>query len=390
MSNLPQVPPHQACVIINLQEVLCQIYPNGDPNVTLRLSKHNLRYFLAVLFGLVLFACGQSSPDAGPTLTVAATSISQPSDTPTPRPSSTPLPPMAVLLAPPEADPLAVGELQSALADLAAQAGLRFQTRPSLAPVELDQVQVLVALPPNPGLGELVAAAPGTQFLAVGFPELEPATNLSVVAAQAERLDQVAFLAGYTAATISEDWRVAVVSEAETVAGKVARKAFTNGVTFYCGLCRPPFPPFPTAGYPLSVELIAGASPVDWQAALTYLSSWQVSTVFVQPVLAEGSFLSALADAGINFILAGPAPAGLEANWVASLGYTDALADVLALWPGLVGGQGGQRVDLPLGFSQVNPDLLSPGRQRLAESMLADLLAGFIGTGVDPLTGESP
>jgi hypothetical protein len=43
----------------------------------------------------------------------------------------------------------------------------------------------------------------------------------------------------------------------------------------------------------------------------------------------------------------------------------------------------------PLGFTGTNPDLLSPGRQQLVETMLADLLAGFIDTGVDPQTGES-
>jgi hypothetical protein len=37
----------------------------------------------------------------------------------------------------------------------------------------------------------------------------------------------------------------------------------------------------------------------------------------------------------------------------------------------------------------VNPALFSPGKQRLAQETLDDLLAGFIDTGVDPVTGES-
>lgn len=347
-----------------------------------------------MLFSLVLFACSQGS--SGETLapTGETALIPSPSPSPTPRPTSTlappPSPPLAVLLAPPEGDPDQAGELQSALADLAAQSGLRFQTRPSLAPAELGQVKVLIALPPYPGLEELAAAAPDTQFLAIGFIGLGAGSNLSVVGAREERPDQLAFLAGYAAAAITEDWRVAVISEADTVAGKVARLGFTNGVTFFCGLCLPVFPPFPAGGYPLSIDLAASASPEDWQAAVTYLSSWQIGTVYVQPGLAEAGFLSVLAQAGINFILDGPAPDGLEANWAASLGYKNPLEDALALWPDLVAGQGGQQIDLPLGFSQVNPDLLSPGRQRLAEGMLADLLAGFISTGVDPLTGETP
>jgi len=367
-----------------------ETFQNGDPDLKRNFPKHNLSLCLALLLSLLLFACGQPSNAGTPTPSVPTVTVSLPSATPTLEPSPSALPPLAVLLAPPEADPLAAGELQSALADLAARSGLRFQTRPSLASVELEQVKVVVALPPNPDLRELVTASPEIQFLAIGFSGLESGGNLSVVSAQAERTDQVAFLAGYTAALISTDWRVAVFSEADTVAGQVARSAFTNGVTFYCGLCRPPYPPFPAGGYPLSIELADGAGPQDWQAALTYLGSWEVSTVFVPPTLAEDRFLDVLAQAGINFILAGLAPDGLEANWVASLGYQDFLEPALALWPDLVAGKGGQRVDLPLGFSQVNPDLLSPGRQRLAESILADMQAGFIGTGVDPLTGESP
>jgi hypothetical protein len=59
------------------------------------------------------------------------------------------------------------------------------------------------------------------------------------------------------------------------------------------------------------------------------------------------------------------------------------------LLPGLMNGEGGVVVELPISFTGVNPDLFSPGRQRLTEAMLADLLAGYIDTGVDPATGEA-
>jgi len=37
---------------------------------------------------------------------------------------------------------------------------------------------------------------------------------------------------------------------------------------------------------------------------------------------------------------------------------------------------------MPLEIREANPDLFSPGRQRLANEILADLLTGFVGTGV--------
>jgi hypothetical protein len=46
------------------------------------------------------------------------------------------------------------------------------------------------------------------------------------------------------------------------------------------------------------------------------------------------------------------------------------------------------KVALPLTFLDVNPDLFSPGRQRYAQEVLTDLLAGFIDTQVDLATGE--
>jgi hypothetical protein len=190
-------------------------------------------------------------------------------------------------------------------------------------------------------------------------------------------------LAGYTAAAITPDYRVGVVTEGNTQAGDATSLGYTNGVFYFCGLCRPVYPPFPTTGYPLRYKLPGGAGPADWQGAITYLNAWQVGTVFVSPSIADEGFLDVLAQSGINFIIVGSPPEGLRGNWVASLGIGDPLPIVQELWPKLVSGKGETHVPLPLGFTAVNPDLLSPGRKRNAETMLADLLAGFINTGVE-------
>ena len=111
--------------------------------------------------------------------------------------------------------------------------------------------------------------------------------------------------------------------------------------------------------------------------------------MFVDPAVAAPEFLAELAQAGFQLILVGPPPEGQPEYWVASIGAADPLQSVRDMWPDLLNGEGGVIVELPLGFTAVNPDLLSPGRQRLAEAMLADLLAGYIDTGVDPITGEA-
>jgi hypothetical protein len=278
------------------------------------------------------------------------------------------------------------------LSGLAEQSGLRFEVRPSLAASETENVRIVVAIPPDLGLAALAAAAPSVQFLAVGIQGLQPGTNLSVIAASADRPDQMGFVAGYVAAAVSEDWRGGVVSEQDIPAGKAASLGFNNGMTYFCGLCQPVYPPFPNLGYPVQIDLPAGAGPDDWQAAIAFLKTWQVGTVFVYPSLADESFLAELAQAEINLIVAGP-PAGSgsawRARWVASLGAWEPLHAVPDAWAKLLAGEGGELVSLPLEFTGINPDLFTPGRQRVAETMLADLLAGYIDTGVDPATGES-
>jgi hypothetical protein len=296
---------------------------------------------------------------------------------------------VAVLLAPADADPAMSEALRSLLTGLAEQAGLGFEVRTSLDAAELGNVHIVVALPPATGLAELAAEAQGTQFLAFGFQELQPAKNLSVITSPAGRPDQLGFLAGYLAAVITEDWRVGVVSEAGTAVGKAASLGFRNGVTYFCGLCLPVYPPFPNRGYPVQVDLPEGAGVADWQAAIDTLATWQVETVFVYPAVADDQLLADLTGAEINLVVAGPPAATWREHWVASLGSQDPLQSLPGLWAKLLVGEGGEEVSLPLSLTGANPDLLSPGRQHLVETMLADLLAGFIDTGVDPQTGES-
>lgn len=341
------------------------------------------------IISLVLLACTSSTPGETSVPTLEGTTAILPTGTATSEPTETQQPELVILLAPPGASDELANTLQEILTDMASQAGLRFQVRQSLSQAELENVRVVVVLSPDPGLTELVQSAPNTQFLAVGIPGLEPAPNLSVVESAGGRPDMLGFLAGYTAAAVTPDWRVAVVAEEGSVSGSSYRLGFTNGVFYFCGLCRPVYPPFPTSGYPLYVELPATAGPEDWNSTIAQFSAWQAETVFVDPNVATPEFLEVLAQAGFNLILVGQPPAGLNEHWIASIGAADHIQPVRGLLPGLMNGEGGIVVELPLGFTAVNPDLFSPGRQRLTEAMLADLLAGYIDTGVDPATGEA-
>jgi hypothetical protein len=339
---------------------------------------------LLCLLSLILVACGRAAPAMPSQAVTPQATDPPPTQTAAPTASPTPQAPLMILLAPAGAEPALVEPLQAFLDEKAIEAGLRFQVLPELNPEEVDDARIVVALPPASGLGELVLANPQTNFLAVNFPELAPATNLSVINLASQRPDQVGFLAGYTAAEITPDWRAGILTATGSPQGEAMRQGFVNGVFYFCGLCRPVYPPFPMTGYPITLQIPAGAGAADQLAVINQLSTWQVSTVFVDPAVADETLFDQLAQAGINFILATPPPQGNRLSWVSSLGFGDGMQAVAEHWPALLEGQGGVGMSLPLGFTETNPDLLSPGRQHLAEEMLVDLHAGLIDTGVDP------
>ena len=164
--------------------------PHSDiPFGALDLNHRLIRCMLyAILITGLLAGCSKTpaTPTATPQPVLVATIT--PEALPTVTATHTPAPLLAVLLAGPGADTTQAGVLQTALNEIITSAGLRWQVRQQLTPAELGPaVHLVVALPPDPGLAALAAAAPGTQFLAVGIPGLEPAANLSVVGAQGPR-----------------------------------------------------------------------------------------------------------------------------------------------------------------------------------------------------------
>ena len=56
----------------------------------------------------------------------------------------------------------------------------------------------------------------------------------------------------------------------------------------------------------------------------------------------------------------------------------DVIKAIQNAWPELINGRGGITVQSPLGLADIDPSLLSPGKQRLVEQTLADLQAGLI------------
>jgi len=89
-----------------------------------------------------------------------------------------------------------------------------------------------------------------------------------------------------------------------------------------------------------------------------------------------------LASAGVN-IISGDLPLpDIEISWVVSLRY-DLMKTFVAFWPVFIENTHSQSISPPLQITHINDDLLSPGRQRLVNEMLADLLEGYVDMGLD-------
>jgi hypothetical protein len=342
-----------------------------------------VRIALLVILCLIIAACSSPLPETqAPTTPDPVVTDTSPTPEPAETPKTTPTSStgLAILVAPSGSDPGQVEAVQDIVSDLAAGSGLEFQQVTSLPPGDLEEkLRLVFALSPDPGLQGLAAAAPGIQFVGIGVPGLQPGGNLSVIAGEGAGFDQLGFVAGYIAALVTSDWRVGTLSLSDSAAGTASRQGFLNGVIFFCGLCRPTYPPYLT--YPMYIELPTGATTEEWQAAAGTLQGSSVETIFLAPGAADESLLTTLAQQGVNLIGSTAPPPAFEDHWIAtvSLGLDPVLRQI---WPDLLSGRGGVELSPSVEIGDVNPELLSQGRLRLAEELVQNLQDGLVDTGV--------
>ncbi|MEJ5226221.1 MAG: hypothetical protein WHV44_17295, partial [Anaerolineales bacterium] len=291
--------------------------------------------------------------------------------------------PLVILLMPADMNPDESALYQSTVYDLAAPQGYRFQVRNTLTAADMQEpgLEIVIALPPDPGIAALAASAPQVRVLAVNIGGLSAGGNLSVVNS-ADRPDVTAFLSGYIAALLSEDWRTGIILPKDAPDSAVNEQAFSNGRVFYCGLCRSGFPPF--YDYPITVEVPADAKPAELPAYGDVFRRYMVDVVYVHEAVQTDDLLRAMALSGVGMIgtRTPTDPTALE-NWIATI-QPDYITAIQRAWADLSAGQTGISYPSPLTLTNINPALLTPGKQRLADQMLSDLLNGLVDTGAAP------
>lgn len=333
-------------------------------------------YTILAILAILLAACTNTSPSpASPTPQGSeAPSVEAPVSTQTAVPLTPTSAPGKVLFVAPDPGVGAVAAIQAGVSKLAAASQLTLESLTSLQPANLSpEVRIVVLLSAPDNLSDLLAAAPRVQFVVIGVAGLETHPNLSVITSQPE---QVAYVAGFIATIISGDWRSAglVPDTPATI-----QDAFLNGGRYFCGRCIPIHGPI--VAFPLAAALPAGSSFAAWQDAVTQLQTKILQTVYVDPSISSPDLLKLLADQQL-LLVGGQSPSqDLRSQWVATVS-SDLLAPLTALWPSLVAGNGGKSMAAALLVSDINPDYLTPGKQRLMQDVITGLQTGALG----PLT----
>jgi hypothetical protein len=332
-----------------------------------------------LLLTLLLGSCGPKEtpvPTATPTLV------------PTITPTATPSVPLAILVVPADMDQTQSNLYQTTVYDLAQAAGYRFQVRNTLSAADLEPaLKIVVVLPPDPGILALASAAPQAQFLAINIPGITPGGNVSVIGSQS-RPDLAGFLFGYISAMITTeyDYRIGMILPQNDPNAQIAFAAFKNGMIYYCGLCPKTLYYFDIYGnaleYPQSVGIPADEKVELYPAYANLMVDKKVAMVYVYPSIATPELLFALGTNGVISI-GDVTPNPRPVYWTASL-QPDVAKAIQAAWPDLLAGRGGLTFNPPFALTDIDPNILTPGKQQLAEQVLADLLAGRINIGIQP------
>ena len=333
-----------------------------------------MRFRLIILLVLValLSACGAGEQ---PAAEVTATSL--PTETPVipPTLTATPTIPLAILVLPADMDADVSNLYQTTVYNLAQASGMRFQVLNTLSSEEIEPgLKIVIALQADPGIASLASAAPDVQFLAINIDGVQPGGNVSVLGGNSQ--PQISgFIAGYTAAILTNDFRIGMLMPKGNDDAIRTFNAFTDGMRFACGLCNPIY--YLPWTFPQYLEIPADEDVNNYNAyADVLILQKKVETIFVHQGIYTQDLVNYIGTTGTAMI-GTVSPEQLPAGWIMTI-QPDTIKAIENAWPQLIAGQGGITVQSPLGLSDIDPTLLSPGKQNDVQMTLDKLQAGLI------------
>ena len=291
------------------------------------------------------------------------------------------LEPIVVLVASPEADPTGVAQTESALLSLTQDSELMVEIRENLSPGMLTtNVKIVVGVGPGLDLNNLAADAPQTAFVAIDAPDAVPANNVSVIGDPVVDQQRQAFMAGYLAALVSEDYKIAAIVPSGTDSTNQIVDAFVIGARFFCGICQPKYPPYNT--FPQWETMSADNAVNGFRSTVDPLIANGVEILYLHGSMASPELLTYLAESSVK-VVGVQSPATERNNWVGTIARDPGPA-LVELWPQLLNGTGGTQIPVSVTLMDTVAGLISEGRYRLFEEMTADLEAGLVSPSAAP------
>lgn len=341
-------------------------------------NHHSQKILTVILLGVIIISgCAgpgdpvSPSPSAEPIIEIATATLPPVESTPTPEPE----PARVILVGSQESSPQFFQQVQSALNELAASAGLDFEERTTSGELDLNvDSGIIVFLQAPADLENLVSSSPQTQFVVFSALDPQPTENLSVVRLHPDR---EAFLAGYLTTLIASDWRAGALLPSDSeIAGNLS-VAFQNGGRYLCGICATQFAPY--TSFPVVAAMPANSDAGSWQYGLEELEKLVIYSLYVAPESASMDIFTLLAGKGIVLVGGQTPPQEMLPLWAATV-TQDVSQPLRQVFASAVNGQGGQVVDAALMVTDVNPELYSEGRQRLVTEMIPALENGSVYT----------
>ncbi len=340
------------------------------------MRKSLLNRYLSIYIVLLLFvglsACRPDGASVTPTQDPAAIETQTENPAATDAPTPTTAAPAVILAISPVADPSVSDQVQSTLEALAADSGLQVQVYDSLVP-ELIHTGVRIVVGVGQDLSGFAGGNPAVQFVEVDRPGSVPGANLSVIGDDVLDEQRRAFMAGYLAALVSTDYKVAglIASDLPTTTDEV--NAYVIGARFFCGLCNPKYPPYNS--FPQWDTLPAGSAAGAYQSTADSFIGLGVEVVYISETLASPELTGYFSDLGLK-IVSGKGPDISRDNWAATV-ILDPAPALIVMWPELLAGTGGHVSPMSVGLADTDAGLISEGRQRLFDEMLVELEAGY-------------
>ncbi len=240
-------------------------------------------------------------------------------------------------------------------------------------PTADEGVAAVLVLPPY-GPNDVLPwaqANPGVPVLVMGSlpEEAQTPPRMILLDASGLRPTVLAFLTGYLSVVAAPDWRAAALLPQGQAQSPWAR-AFVQGGWYYCGLCKPPKPPF--VRYPVVLP-VAGNEPGTWEAVCTQGLATYFLQVAYLPDEAPREAAACLKAQEVLILRGGPLQPEDDAALYAPDWETLLRMYVRRLWEGPYG-----PVAIKPRWESRQDTVFTPGRMQMLWDLWEQIQSGYV------------